>query len=211
MISLSLSLKSVDTHKYGLAHKGTSIVLYRNKDIRKHQFTKITDWSGGLYISPTMAGSRSGAVIAAAWASLLAVGKEGFVTQCRKLLGLAERLAQGIKGIKEIKLLGKPDSSVVAWAAEDPKSLDIFKVNDAMSKRGWHLSALQRPAGLHMCITPAHSKEMIDKLVVDLQDIARRLAWRDPAVPEAAVADTHAASALAVPTGQPLSTFHPGT
>ena len=46
---------------------------------------------------------------------------------------------------------------------------------------------------------------------MDLQDIARRLASRDPAALEAAVADTHAADALAVPTGRPLSTFHPGT
>ena len=43
---------SVDTHKFGMAHKGTSIVLYRTADIRRHQYTKITEWSGGLYISP---------------------------------------------------------------------------------------------------------------------------------------------------------------
>lgn len=43
---------SVDTHKFGMAHKGTSVVLYRNADIRRHQYTGVTDWSGGLYISP---------------------------------------------------------------------------------------------------------------------------------------------------------------
>ncbi len=43
---------SVDTHKFGMAHKGTSVVLYRNADIRRHQYTSITEWSGGLYISP---------------------------------------------------------------------------------------------------------------------------------------------------------------
>ena len=161
---------SIDTHKYGLAHKGTSVVLYRNKEIRKFQFTRVTDWTGGLYISPTMAGSRSGAVVAAAWASLLTVGKEGFVAQTKRLLSLADQLAEGIKGIKEIQLLGKPDSTVVAWGAKDPKSLDIHRVNDAMSKRGWHLASLQRPAGLHMCLAPAHTPEMIDQLVKDLQE-----------------------------------------
>ncbi|KAH9308706.1 hypothetical protein KI387_036617, partial [Taxus chinensis] len=29
---------SVDIHKYGLGPKGTSVVLYRNHEIRKHQF-----------------------------------------------------------------------------------------------------------------------------------------------------------------------------
>lgn len=37
----------------------------------------VTDWSGGLYISPSMAGSRSGALIAGAWASMMALGEEG--------------------------------------------------------------------------------------------------------------------------------------
>ena len=43
---------SVDTHKFGMAHKGTSVVLYHNKDLRRFQYTSITEWSGGLYISP---------------------------------------------------------------------------------------------------------------------------------------------------------------
>ena len=43
---------SVDTHKFGMAHKGTSVVLYRSPEIRRHQYTQITEWSGGLYISP---------------------------------------------------------------------------------------------------------------------------------------------------------------
>ena len=138
-----------------MAHKGTSVVLYRDKDIRKHQFTKVTDWSGGVYISPTMAGSRSGGVIAAGWASILSIGHDGFVEQARRLLSLAELLASRIeKECASLKLLGKPDSSLVAWGALNRKDLDIFKLNDAMSKKGWHLSALQHPPGLHMCITP---------------------------------------------------------
>ena len=161
---------SLDTHKYGLAHKGTSVVLYRTKEIRKHQFTSVTDWTGGLYISPTMAGSRSGAVVAAAWASLLTVGREGFVEQTKTLLSLAQRLVKGIEKIPQVHVLGKPDSALVAWGAKDPKSLDIYKVNDAMTKRGWHLASLQRPAGLHMCLAPSHTAEMIDQLVKDLQE-----------------------------------------
>lgn len=43
----------------GMAHKGTSVVLYRWPTLRQYQYTAITDWSGGLYISPGFAGSRS--------------------------------------------------------------------------------------------------------------------------------------------------------
>jgi sphinganine-1-phosphate aldolase len=167
---------SVDTHKYGMAHKGTSVVLYRNKDIRKYQFTKVTDWSGGVYISPTMAGSRSGGVIAAGWASILSIGHDGFVEQARRLLSLAELLASRIeKECVSLKLLGQPDSSLVAWGALNRKDLDIFKLNDAMSKKGWHLSALQHPPGLHMCITPAHSEKIINSLVDDLKETCEEM------------------------------------
>ena len=43
---------SVDTHKFGMAHKGTSVVLYHSTQLRQYQYTKITEWTGGLYISP---------------------------------------------------------------------------------------------------------------------------------------------------------------
>lgn len=67
---------SVDTHKFGMAHKGTSVVLYRDASLRAHQFTAVTDWSGGLYISPGFAGSKSGALIATAWAAMLYHGSK---------------------------------------------------------------------------------------------------------------------------------------
>lgn len=37
----------------------------------------VTEWSGGLYVSPTIAGSRPGGLIAGAWAATMSLGKEG--------------------------------------------------------------------------------------------------------------------------------------
>ena len=176
---------SVDTHKYGLAHKGTSVVLYKNKELRARQFTRVTDWSGGLYISPTMAGSRSGAVIAAAWASLLAIGRSGFVEQTRKLLTCVRILEEGIESIDGLELLGAPHSTVIAWGAaagsgRGGRRLDIYRVNDLMTARGWNLACLQRPAGLHMCVTPAHAEPMMRRLVDDLRECVAEAGKADP-------------------------------
>jgi sphinganine-1-phosphate aldolase len=63
---------SADTHKFGLAQKGSSVLLYANAALRRYQYTAVTDWSGGLYISPSAAGSRPGGLIAQTWASLMA-------------------------------------------------------------------------------------------------------------------------------------------
>ena len=56
---------SADTHKFGYAAKGTSVVLYRGQELRRFQYFVAADWPGGLYCTPTFAGSRPGALSAA--------------------------------------------------------------------------------------------------------------------------------------------------
>ncbi|VDM80240.1 unnamed protein product [Strongylus vulgaris] len=45
---------SADTHKYGLAPKGSSVVLYRNKEYLHNQYFCDADWQGGIYASSTL-------------------------------------------------------------------------------------------------------------------------------------------------------------
>lgn len=40
-------------------------------------YVAVTEWSGGLYVSPTIAGSRPGGLIAGAWAAMMSLGEEG--------------------------------------------------------------------------------------------------------------------------------------
>jgi len=55
---------SLDTHKYGYALKGTSVILYADAGVRQNQYFCFPDWTGGLYTTPTIAGSRSGGLVA---------------------------------------------------------------------------------------------------------------------------------------------------
>ena len=63
-------------HKYAFCPKGSSVIMYRSAALRRYQYYVMTDWSGGVYASPSMAGSRPGAVLAGAWAVLNHVGSE---------------------------------------------------------------------------------------------------------------------------------------
>ncbi|KAJ3708805.1 hypothetical protein LUZ61_012510 [Rhynchospora tenuis] len=144
---------STDVHKYGLGPKGTSVVLYRNHEIRKHQFVAVTEWSGGLYISPTIAGSRAGGLIAGAWAAMMALGLNGYMENTRQIMEVSKKIQKGIEEMPELFVIGKPDAMVIAFGSD---SLDIFEVNDIMSSKGWHLNALQRPNSLHICVTLQH-------------------------------------------------------
>ncbi|CAA7396262.1 unnamed protein product [Spirodela intermedia] len=157
---------STDVHKYGLAPKGTSVVLYRNHKIRKHQFVAVTEWSGGLYVSPTIAGSRPGGLIAGAWAAMMSLGLEGYLENTRAIMEATKKIQRGIEEIPELFVIGRPDMTVVAFGSDD---VNIFEVNDQMSRRGWHLNALQRPNGLHICVTLQHVSA-VDDFLKDLKE-----------------------------------------
>ena len=65
---------SCDTHKFGCGPKGLSILLYKNHEIRKHQFYVSVNWQGGVYATTGIAGSRNGSIIAATWAVMVWFG-----------------------------------------------------------------------------------------------------------------------------------------
>jgi len=77
---------NADVHKYGYAPKGSSVLIYKNSSIRRHQYFSFATWPGGIYISPTAMGTRNGGCLSAAWGSLLDLGIEGFTTITGKVL-----------------------------------------------------------------------------------------------------------------------------
>ncbi|MCL5046022.1 MAG: aminotransferase class V-fold PLP-dependent enzyme [Actinobacteria bacterium] len=140
---------SADTHKYGYAAKGTSVILYRSPELLHHQYFATADWPGGLYFSPTFAGSRPGALSAACWASLVSMGQEGYLEATRRILETARTIKEGIREIPELQVLGDP-LWVIAFASDQ---LNIYQVMDHMMTRGWSLNGLHQPAALHIALT----------------------------------------------------------
>jgi len=157
---------SVDTHKYGYAAKGTSVVLYRNHDLRHYQYYKVGDWPGGLYFSPTFAGSRPGALSAACWAAMISLGEKGYLDASRRILETGTKIREGIQAIRGLKVLGDP-LWVIAFGSDE---LDIYHVMDFMTKRGWNLNGLHKPPSVHLAITLRHTQEGVaDRFLGDLR------------------------------------------
>ncbi len=140
---------SADTHKYGFALKGTSVVLYRNNNLRRHQYFNVPDWPGGLYASPTAAGSRSGGLTAATWASMIYLGEEGYLKAARAIMAVADKIKKGVQGIPELMLIGEP-TFVISFRSEE---VDVYHINDFMKAKGWRFNVLQLPPALHFCVT----------------------------------------------------------
>merc|ERR1712130_94943 len=140
---------SADLHKYGFAPKGASVILYRNKDIRKYQYFSYCDWSGGLYCSPAVQGSRAGGPMAGAWAVFVHMGKNGFEESTRHYLDAYDTVVNGIKTTPGLRLMSDCDGCVVAYTSDE---VDIYKVGDAMLERGWTVNRMQRPRCLNIQI-----------------------------------------------------------
>ncbi|XP_067876512.1 sphingosine-1-phosphate lyase 1 [Heterodontus francisci] len=146
---------SADTHKYGYAPKGSSVILYSNKKYRHYQFFVAPDWQGGIYASPSIAGSRPGGIIAACWATMMYIGEDGYVKATKKIIETARHIEAQLRKIKEIFIFGKPEVSVVAIGSE---TFDIFRLSNAMTSKGWNLNTLQFPSSIHICVTLLHTK-----------------------------------------------------
>ncbi|KAG0142911.1 hypothetical protein CROQUDRAFT_81635 [Cronartium quercuum f. sp. fusiforme G11] len=160
---------SCDTHKYGFAPKGSSVIMYRSVTWRKYQYSVLTTWPGGVYASPSIAGSRPGALIAGAWAALMYMGKDGYLNSCKEIIGCAKKLEQAIRDeIPELEILGNPLVSVVAFKTKKGSNVDIYQLGDHLSSRGWHLNALQNPPALHIACTRP-TVPAIDGLIIDLK------------------------------------------
>ena len=101
---------SADTHKYGYALKGTSTLLFRDKALRNSQYFFLTDWSGGKYTSPGMDGSRSAGLLAATWASMVQLGREGYRGYAKAIFETSARMQEAVRSHPELRLLGSPMS-----------------------------------------------------------------------------------------------------
>ncbi len=162
---------SCDTHKYGFAPKGSSTVLYRSKELRAYQYFIDPNWSGGLFASPGISGSRPGALIAGCWASLMSIGENGYLDACRTIMGATKRIETALREdvalSAELAVIGRPLVSVVAFTSA---TLNIYEIADGMTAKGWHLCSLQSPPGIHVAVTLPVSAA-VDRLINDLKSV----------------------------------------
>lgn len=163
---------STDTHKYGYAAKGTSVILYRSKELRHYQYYTASDWPGGLYFSPTFAGSRPGALSAACWAALTSIGERGYLDATKKILETADYIKRQIAQIPELRVIGNP-LFVIAFASD---SLDIYKILEAMGHHKWSLNGLHKPSCMHIAVTLRHTQPGVkERFIADLKSAVARV------------------------------------
>jgi glutamate/tyrosine decarboxylase-like PLP-dependent enzyme len=159
---------SCDLHKYGYAAKGSSTVLYRNKDLRLYQIFACTDTTGYTLINPTVLSTKSGGPLAGSWAILNYLGEAGYERIVSAVQDTARRLMDGINAIDELYVLGQPDMCMFSFASD---VINIYQLADEMKKRGWYLqgqfSTPLSPRNLHLSVNYG-TLSQADALLKDL-------------------------------------------
>lgn len=154
---------SADTHKYGYAPKGSSVILYSEEKYRQYQFFVAPDWQGGIYASPTISGSRPGGIIAACWATMMHKGEDGYVDATRRIISTTRFIVSELQKIEGIVIIGKPEVSVIALGSN---VFDIYQLSNMLAAKEWNLTILQYPSSIHICITLLHTNRGVAELFV---------------------------------------------
>jgi len=146
---------SVDLHKYGYAAKGASIVLYKNKELRKFQIWACSRWTGYTVINPAVTSSKSGGPMAAAWAVLNYMGDNGYLNIVAEVMQATQKLIEGVERIDGLKVLGQPRMCMFALASTNEK-INVYRLADKMKVKGWYLQPQfardNSPSNLHVSL-----------------------------------------------------------
>ena len=158
---------SADIHKLGYAPKGVSVILHRDKNLRRYQTFVFDGWLGGFYASPNLQGTRSGLPMAAAWAVIQHLGLEGYLELTRQTLENADHMRAGIAEIDGVRVLGDGRYHLVAMS-DDPDCsgppVDVFAVGDALLERGWFHDRQTPPDSLHSTVSNSNTGVIDDYL-----------------------------------------------
>jgi glutamate/tyrosine decarboxylase-like PLP-dependent enzyme len=161
---------SMDLHKYAFCPKGASVVVYRNKDLRRHQIFACADWTGYTVVNMAVQSSKSGGPMAAAWAVLHFMGDEGYLEAARRTLAGTRTLVAGLKAMDGLELMGEPDFCMAAACSDE---VSVFEVVDEMKVRGWTVQGqfgyrASKP-NIHFSMNPGNS-EHVDAMLAALAE-----------------------------------------
>ena len=173
---------SVDLHKYGYTPKNASVILYQNRDLRKHAWFVCSSTTEYVVINPTAQSTRTGGPFAAAWAMLRYLGEEGFQDIVRSSQEATKLLLDGIAGIEGIDVIGKPDMCMFTMASEE---VNVFEVDDELGLRGWKMipqfACGGSPPNLHVSLSQANVPHA-GQFVKDLKEVVETLRSKGSAV-----------------------------
>jgi sphinganine-1-phosphate aldolase len=145
---------SADLHKYGYCAKGASTVFFRSAELQKFMTFDFRDWPGGRMVTPTLAGTRPGGAISAAWAVMNFLGVEGYRAKHALVTQARETIAAGVEALG-FRVLGAPQLGILAFTRDDADCVALWA---KLRERGWFTGVTTEPKSLHLMLSPVHAQ-----------------------------------------------------
>ena len=160
---------SMDLHKYGYTPKNASIILYKNKELRRHQIYACAAWTGYTIVNNAVQSSKSGGPMAASWAVMNFLGDDGYLALAKNALEATKKIVKAIDDMDDIELMGRPEMTLLCFGSD---TVNVFHVADEMKMRGWflqpQLAFANSKKNVHISVNSA-SIETVDKMIEDLK------------------------------------------
>ena len=152
-----------DPHKMGMATIPSGALLVREREwIRRiHKDAHYLDMSGQL---SALSGTRSSAAVAATYAAMRSLGRDGYVKlveQCMDVTGYALQKARKL-GLKPVM---EPLMNILCLYVPEPRS-----IQKKLDVKGWKVSVAQNPKSLRLVIMPHVTHKSIDGMFADLEE-----------------------------------------
>ncbi len=165
---------SADLHKYGYAAKGASVILYKNKELRKHQIFACSRWTGYTVINAAVTSSKTAGPMAAAWAVMNYLGDEGYMEIVREVMEATRLVIDGINRIDGLTVLGEPNMCMFSFASTS-KNINVYRLADALRNKGWYVqpqfARANSPANLHISM----NRSTVDQAEAFLKDLQQTI------------------------------------
>lgn len=166
---------SMDLHKYAYAPKGSSVVLYKNADLRRHQIFACATWTGYTIVNTSVQSTKGAGPMAGSWAVLNFIGRDGYKEIAQKLWDTTGQIKEGIAAIPQLRLLGESDMPLIAFTSD---TLNVFHIIDTMNAKGWHIQAQLKyehhQECIHLSVNPSNV-EHTEAMLRDLRAVCEQV------------------------------------
>jgi glutamate/tyrosine decarboxylase-like PLP-dependent enzyme len=146
---------SADLHKYGFCPKPASAVFYASAELQGFQEMVFDVWPSGRFATQTLVGTRAGGAVAASWALLRHLGREGYRRIAAELLAMRDAYIEGLTAIPGMVVRGAPELGIIAFGCDD---IDMGAVATLLAARGWVPGLVRQPSSLHMMMSLHHAQ-----------------------------------------------------
>jgi tyrosine decarboxylase/aspartate 1-decarboxylase len=163
---------AIDPHKMGMSTIPSGALLFREEKMM--DFLRVDTPYLTISSQCTLTGTRSGASVAATYAVMKHLGREGYNQVINRCMSLTQLLLQEVKKIG-LQPVIDPVMNILALSVSQPKKIR----KELATQFGWQVSVTKQPLSIRLVIMPHMTEENILAFVRDLKSVLDQIEFSE--------------------------------